>query len=369
MRSLTYTQLLSYIAHSAPATRRPAPGREPYLRPEIGFIPRWYRQSLPIDFGRRWHLDPRYRRKTIMAMSRETTRRFGGRTDIGVMQKTDDPADVLTGTFGALLVAGIYGIPIRYHEDDWPWGEIGALSDEDAETLEPPSLDENPFWEDFMAQLDWIEAHCGEIRGFMNWQGVLNNSYRLRGNRIFTDMIRAPERVKHVFKCVAETMIDGARRLYERQERSGVDLDHYTISNCLVNMLSPQQYTEFQLPFDLKIANAFRIIGVHNCAWDATPYLRAYSTLPGVAYIDMGMESDLPAAKDLFPAGRRAIMYPPRDLETKTMEGIRDDFELVASQYGPCDMVLADMTEHMPDKRLHAIIDICENISARYLRH
>jgi hypothetical protein len=361
-----YTQLISYIAHSAPATRRPGTGREPYLRPEVGFIPKWYRQRLSIDFGRRWHTDPEYRSNTIAAMTRETSRRFGGRCDIGVMQRPDGPVDVLTGTFGALLVAGIYGIPIRYNDDDWPWGEVGGLSDDDVEALEPPSLDENPFWDQFTGQLDWIEANCGEIRGFMNWQGVLNNSYRLRGNKIFTDMIRAPERVQQVFDCVTETMIDGAKRLYERQQASGVDLDHYTISNCLVNMLSPRQYADLQLPFDLRIAKAFRIIGVHNCAWDATPYLHAYSTLPGVAYIDMGMESDLAAAKELFPAGRRAIMYPPRDLETKTVGAIRDDFERIASQYGPCDMVLADITEHMTDARVHAILDICESISDRY---
>lgn len=30
-------QLISYIALSAPATRRPADGDEPFLRPEIGF--------------------------------------------------------------------------------------------------------------------------------------------------------------------------------------------------------------------------------------------------------------------------------------------------------------------------------------------
>ena len=39
-------QLISYIAPSAPATRRPAAGREPRLRPEIGFTPNWYRAVL-----------------------------------------------------------------------------------------------------------------------------------------------------------------------------------------------------------------------------------------------------------------------------------------------------------------------------------
>mgnify|MGYP001551815671 CR=1 FL=1 len=61
-------QLISYIAPSAPATRRPATGSEPFVRPEIGFTPAWYRQHLDLDFGERWHTDVDYRRETVIAM-------------------------------------------------------------------------------------------------------------------------------------------------------------------------------------------------------------------------------------------------------------------------------------------------------------
>jgi len=54
-------QLVSYIALAAPATRRPTRGDEPFLRPEIGFTPNWYRQAVGIDFGERWHTDFAYR--------------------------------------------------------------------------------------------------------------------------------------------------------------------------------------------------------------------------------------------------------------------------------------------------------------------
>ena len=57
-----YDELVSYIALSAPATRRPGTGDEPFLRPEFGFTPKWYRDAVGVDFGERWHLDPEYRR-------------------------------------------------------------------------------------------------------------------------------------------------------------------------------------------------------------------------------------------------------------------------------------------------------------------
>ena len=64
-------QLVSYIAPAAPATRRPARGDEPWLRPEIGFTPAWYRENLAIDFGRPFHLNPAYRRESVAHMRAE----------------------------------------------------------------------------------------------------------------------------------------------------------------------------------------------------------------------------------------------------------------------------------------------------------
>ncbi|MBV5313159.1 MAG: hypothetical protein JZU47_07665, partial [Prolixibacteraceae bacterium] len=72
----TTKQLISYIAPGAPATRRPASGPLPFLRPEIGFTPKWYRSALGIDFGEKWHTNPEYRRETRLQMYAELENRF-----------------------------------------------------------------------------------------------------------------------------------------------------------------------------------------------------------------------------------------------------------------------------------------------------
>ncbi len=357
-------QLLSYIAHAAPATRRPATGSEPFLRPEIGFVPSWYSRRMDIDFGERWHTDPEYRRTTIVAMARETKKRFGDLCDVGIMQDPDSPADLLTGTYGTTLVAGLYGAPIRYVKEDWPWIEHSwSLDDESTDDLQPPELESNQLWSELMAQIDWIERNNGPVWGFMNWQGVLNNAFRLRGNAIFRDMALAPERVEHIFDCVAETMTTGAKLLYQRQAESGVEIRHFTLSNCLVNMISPRQYGRFQLPLDRRIARSFWLVGIHNCAWRADPYMDLYSTIPRMGYIDMGMESDLRRARELFPKTRRAIMYSPADIREKPIGAIASDLERIASQYGPCDVVLADIPPEVPDSRVSDLLQICDRLS------
>lgn len=259
-------QLISYIAPAAPATRRPATGSEPFLRPEIGFTPKWFRTKLGIDFGERWHTDPAYRRESVVAMRGELRRRFPG-TSIGGIDRPDAPFDLLTGVHDACTIAGIYGLSILYAADRWPTCEGPFLSDEHTDALAPPDLGASPFFQQLMGQVDWIAEHEGRVEGFINWQGVLNNAHRLRGTALFYDLIDHPGRALHLFQCVCTTMIDAAQRLHARQRATGVAVEFFTVSNCLVNMVSPEQYARLLLPFDRRLAlgRPFRTRAARSC--------------------------------------------------------------------------------------------------------
>lgn len=356
------SQLISYIAPAAPATRRLAEGNEPYLRPEIGFTPQWFHQALGIDFGERWHIDPAYRSETVHVMRRELQRRFPG-TSIG---GTDRPPDFLTGIYGACSIGAIYGLPIHYEKNQWPVCGKQYLTDDKIDKLLPPDLDDNPFFLTLLAQADRIAEWEGRINGFINWQGILNNAHRLRGEALFFDLIEQPERCRRLFDCVCETMIDACLRMQERQRISGVETGFVTVSNCLVNMISPDHYREFLLPFDKRIAERFGCIGVHNCAWNADPYIEDYVTIPFLAYIDLGLKSNLSRARETIPNARRALMYTPMDLAGKPLDDIRADLETIARDYGPCDIVFADIELGTPDNRVLFVIDECRTISERY---
>jgi hypothetical protein len=357
--------LISYIAPGAPATRRPFSGELPYLRPEIGFTPKWYHEKLNVDFGERWHTDPAYRKQSVMTMREELDRRFPGKA-IGRAADQGELLDLLTGVFGACTVAAMYGIPIRYHIDQWPVSEQRYFSDEAMEQISPADPSDNAFFRDLWEQIRWIAEDQGKVTGFINWQGILNNAQRLRGQQIFIDMLTEPDKTLHLFGCICTTMIESARKVQFLQRESGVNHDFFTVSNCLVNMLSPELYTQFILPFDQRISENFSATGIHNCAWNATPYLNDYALVKNVRYIDMGLESDLKLAGKLFPRGRRAIMYTPMEVAAKPIYEILADMERIARDYGPCDIVAADIEAGTPDSRVADLIEICADISAKY---
>jgi hypothetical protein len=128
-------------------------------------------------------------------------------------------------------------------------------------------------------------------------------------------------------------------------------------------MISPQTYRDLLLPFDRKLAAVYGAMGIHNCAWNATPYLEANAAVPGVRYIDMGIQSDLALAKALFPNARRAVMFTPMDAANKTLAEIEADFRRIAAQYAPCDIVVADIEAGTPDSRIAELAGLCRRLS------
>jgi hypothetical protein len=357
-------QLRYYIALSAPPTRAPADGAEPFMRPEVGFNPSWFKKYCGVDFSHRWHNDPDYRLESYQLMSDEIRRRFPGRNIARVDE--DQPPDLLTGVYGTAVVPAMFGQSVRYFVDKWPAPHAAPLSDKQADALVPLDVDNNEAFQAILAQLDRIEQLTGSARGYLNWQGVLNTSFRLRGENRFMDMAANPKRAHHIFDCVAVTMIDGIKSLQKRQKKAGMDDKFGTIANCVVNMISPEHYHEHLLPYDLKIRAEFENFGIHNCAWIVDPFMDSYATVPRLGYLDMGITSDLKRAKRLFPDTRRNILYTSMDLANKSQEQIRSDFEQIATQFAPCDVGMPDIEIDVSDDRVKLTMDLCSEFTEKY---
>lgn len=346
----TMKTLRSYIAPAAPATRAPCTGAEPPMRVEFGFTPRWFRARCGIDFSERWHLDPVYRGETLARMRRELRRAFPGIPFSGTGDGA--PAMTIDGVHGATFVARLFRVPCRYAADNWPAAEHAFLTPREIASLRPVSLEESEAGRQLFEQIDVIARECGVVSGYVNWQGVLNTAFRLRGAEIFSDLLADAPLAHHLFEVIAETMIQGMRTLYARQRESGFLVEHATLSNCVVNMVSPGLYAEHILPYDARIAAAFPAFGIHNCAWNVDPHIGHYATIPNLGYVDMGLESTFPRIRALCPHARRAVMYTPMDLTAKPVEALRADLVRIRTELSPCDIVMADIDEGTPGERV-----------------
>jgi hypothetical protein len=129
-------------------------------------------------------------------------------------------------------------------------------------------------------------------------------------------------------------------------------------------MISPQAYQQFLFRHDAQIAASFERFGVHTCDWNVNPYLETLRQLPKVDYLDMGIESNMVRANELFPCARRAVMYSPVKLQEASVEEIAADMERIHRELSPCDVVMADVQVSTPDERVKKLLGICVRLEA-----
>lgn len=358
---MSIRQLRNHIPIGGPARRKPTDGSETDMRVSLGFEPTWFVRRCGVDLGERWHKDPYARREALEKMKAELMRAFPG---VPYWRK-DDPRDLATisGVYGAYPIPHLFGIPLRYYPDQWPELDPNRkLTVEEIERLDVDSVLASPMMDELFAQMETIESEWGQIHGYLNWQGVLNNAFTIRGQEIFMDIYERPEFVHRFFDLIADVMIGFALRVQKRQRESGFLIDQLSVSNCVVNMISPADYAAYVRPRDARIGTHFDRFGVHTCNWNITPYIGPLSEIPRLGYLDMGMDSDMRRVRETFPEARRAVMYSPWKLHQAPIEEIRGDMEKVHDELAPCDVVMADIQADTPDERVQAMLAICREL-------
>ncbi len=90
-----------------------------------------------------------------------------------------------------------------------------------------------------------LESEWGIIEGEINFQSVMNTSFRLRGTDLFLDMYENPDRVIHLNDIIYDTLVPLIDEIYNRQSRSGAERSFFVTANCVVNMRSNDHYRKF----------------------------------------------------------------------------------------------------------------------------
>ena len=57
-----------------------------------------------------------------------------------------------------------------------------------------------------LQQVATIARREGPAVGFLDWQGILDNAQRLRGQELFVDLLDAAERCHRLFDCISRVL-------------------------------------------------------------------------------------------------------------------------------------------------------------------
>jgi hypothetical protein len=345
-------QIIPHIPFSGALSFRDVESDDRRPMIHVGFTPRWFAQHMDIDYGPAWHRDPLVRLASMRRMGEVLNERFpalrpGGRPETmrGSIHQVQ--------TCG--FMAALFGQDILYRRDAWPVNHGALLSAAEADALRVPDFRAHPLYLNLMEQMDLIEREWGPIEGELNYQGVLNTAFRLRGDAIFTDMVEAPERAHHVLDVVCDTMLAFSGDVAARQRASGVRREAFVTGNCVVNMISGDFYREFVMPRDIRLAQATRRFGIHNCAWRVDPYVAAYASVGEPSYLDFGMTTDLAALPGAFPQATLAAMIHPVALMRTTPEELGAELARLHAAIPRGHVIVADIEAGTPDE---SVVDV-----------
>lgn len=361
-------KLRGYIPLAAPLNWEPSTGNEPPLRTMMSFTTNWFSKRIGIDFSEAYHVDPVFRFDSILKMKNYIKDTF---PRIPYFREHDadgyeQECATISGVFGVCLVAIVYGMEIVYSKNDWPSiNPASHLSIEEIKNLKPLDLENNPVVEQLFRQMDIINENWGKIDGYMNYQGVLNNAFKIRGTEILMDMVDDPGMCRHLFAHITDTMKNLILMVQRRQRASGFFIDSMSTSNCVVNMISPESYNEFILPHDIELSETFKDFGIHSCNWVIDPYIDLFNKVRNLSYIDFGFSSDLVKVKKIFGDATREVFYNPAYLVSKTDEQVRNDVKKIFSELAPCELCLPDIDVYLPDEKLIDFVEMAQRISTQ----
>ncbi len=324
-----------------------------------GFLPTWWARNYGIIINEEWHINPEVRRESLIHMEEFLQERFSRLPNFfcGPGYKGSYPIEF---AYGCELVPALFGCPLVYSADGYPFSNPLKLSQEQAIRLETPNLDNSPLLKSL-----WTippEQPNKRVTGQLGVEGVLNIALKLRGEEIFIDMLNDKPLACHIFEVITETLIQLVHKIRKWQDPQKNMPTYIVTSNCTVNMISGEMYQDLLLSYDLKLAHAFDIFGMHNCGWRVDPYIDSYAKIEDLAYLDMGGDTDIARVHKAFPQLSLTFFYPPDVFRRQNPDQIYTEIKNIGKAINKGYILLSDLDVGVGDEQVIAAYEAIRDI-------
>lgn len=337
---------------------------------ELVFNPNWWYQTANISFDRSFYFDPETRIRNDVIMRRVLHERFG---KMGLGDPDPQPRPIIGSQHvaGGFVIPALLGAEIQFEKDAAPQPLPMEMDIEQIEAFVKPDFRTTWPMNEFIEQMDALEAEWGYVVGGMNTDGLLNAAYHFYGQDLFLDFYEAPDRVRRLLDIIGELIVDVA--LYLRQ-RTGdcsisvnrmvehVDPQLFFHANCSVQMISPKSYRDIQLPTEKRMAERILPYGIHHCGDNLHKIAPVYAELP-LTMVDVGWGSDVAAVREALPDAFLNLRLNPVRMLQATPQEIAADTESLLKAAGPlksAGVCCINMDYGTPDDNIFAMYQVVE---------
>lgn len=337
---------------------------------ELVFNPNWWYQTANISFDRSFYFDPETRIRNDVIMRRVLHERFG-KMGLGDPDPQSRPIIGSQHVAGGFVIPALLGAEIQFEKDAAPQPLPMEMDIEQIEAFVKPDFRTTWPMNEFIEQMDALEAEWGYLVGGMNTDGLLNAAYHFYGQDLFLDFYEAPDRVRRLLDIIGELIVDVA--LYLRQ-RTGdcsisvnrmvehVDPQLFFHANCSVQMISPKSYRGIQLSTEKRMAERILPYGIHHCGDNLHKIAPVYAELP-LTMVDVGWGSDVAAVREALPDAFLNLRLNPVRMLQATPQEIAADTESLLKAAGPLEsagVCCINMDYGTPDDNIFAMYQVVE---------
>ena len=316
-----------------------------------GFTPPWWTEEYGITFRSDFHLDLAVHRATLARMESILQERFGNLPNFFCGDDYAN-ADPMERRYGDALIPALFDAQVSFDNvSGHPFAASLDLTAGQVEGLGVPDIAHHP-----VTQLLLHPHEDGEwcTAGELGFEGVINIAYNLRSQDLFLDMIDSPERTRHLYDVVWQTINDFVHLVRAWQDPAGMRPTYFVSCDCVVNMVSGEMYHQQLLEFDRRFYNSFDLYGVHTCNWTIDPYLDSLAEMSKLAYLDMGPGTDIDRVHKLFPDLCPSVFVHPQWLREASEQKIAREITELGKRIGRGYILLSDLEIGTRDSQIRA---------------
>jgi uroporphyrinogen-III decarboxylase len=338
---------------------------------ELVFNPNWWFQTADISFDRSFYFDPETRIRNDVIMRRVLYERFG---EMGLGDPDPQPRPIIGSQHiaGGFVIPALLGAEIRFEKDAAPQPLPMEMDVEQIEAFVKPDFRTTWPMNEFIVQMDALEAEWGYLVGGMNTDGLLNAAYHLFGQDLFLDFYGAPDRVRRLLDIIGELIVDVALYLRQRTGDCSISVNRmvehldsqlFLHANCSVQMISPESYRDVHLATEKRMAERIQPYGIHHCGDNLHLIAPVYAELP-LTMVDVGWGSDVAAVREALPDIFLNLRLNPVRMLQATPQEIASDTEgllRAASSLENVGVCCINMDYGTPDDNIFAMYQVVEN--------
>jgi uroporphyrinogen-III decarboxylase len=341
-----------------------------FLPIELVFNPNWWHQTADISFDRSFYFDPETRIRNDVIMRRVLGECFG---EMGLGDPDPQPRPIIGSQHvaGGFVIPALLGAEIRFEKDAAPQPLPMEMDVEQIEALVKPDFHTTWPMNEFIQQMDALEAEWGYLVGGMNTDGLLNAAYHLYGQDLFLDFYLAPDRVRRLLDLIGELIVDVALYLRQRTGDCSISVNRmvehldpqlFLHANCSVQMISPKSYRDVHLATEKRMAERIQPYGIHHCGDNLHLIAPVYMELP-LTMVDVGWGSDVAAVREALPdVFLNLRLNPVRMLQASPQEIASDTEGLLraAKSLENVGVCCINMDYETPDENIFAMYQVVE---------